>query len=173
MAIIGLENSRKVYKGYHSYEDAHSAWEGFTGTGLLPRDVAATLGSKPYPTPPISSTPTRVSAPVTPTTPRCRSASPLYLQTPYTPRSRHVSTPLGGPSSSTYGNRLIPIASPSRSPSSTPISMRSRNATALAAVQEEAIRADQEDFWVVFTGTSPGVHVRATADGRSQVGKTH
>ena len=63
-AISGLENSRKVYKGYTSYEDAHSAWDEFAGTGCLPHDVAATLGSKPYPTPPISAT-ARVSAPPT------------------------------------------------------------------------------------------------------------
>ena len=146
-AISGLKNSRKVYKGYTSYEDAHSAWDEFAGTGCLPHDVAVTLGSKPYPTPPISST-ARVSAP--PTTPKRRSASPLYLQTPYTPRS--------GPSSSTYGNRLIPIAMLSSPSPSTPISTQSRNAASLAVVREEAFRADQEDFWVVFTGAAPGVH---------------
>jgi hypothetical protein len=154
MAISGLKNSNKVYKGYYSYEDAHSAWDGFAITGCLPNDVAMSLGSKPYPTPPIPSTP-RVST--LPTTPKRAhaynygSTSPLPLLTPYTPHSgRSVSTPLGEPSSSAF----IPIVSPS--PLSTPISMQSRNAAAL--VRGEAFRADQEDFWVVLTGTAPGVH---------------
>jgi hypothetical protein len=82
----------------------------------------------------------------------------FFLQTPYTPCSGHVFTPLGGPSSSTYGNRLTSNVSPSNSPSSTLISTQRRNAAALAVVREEAFRADQEDFWVVFTGTAPGVY---------------
>jgi hypothetical protein len=161
MAISGLENSRKVYKGYHSYEDAHSAWDGFVSTSHLPRDVAVSLGSRPYPTPPIPSTPSRFSAESTlPTTPQhvhtyIRSGS-LPLQTPYTPRSgRGVSTTPIGPSTSTYAGN-VPIALPS-SPR-TPISMQSRNAAALAVVRGEAFRADQEDFWVVFTGMAPGVY---------------
>ena len=38
------------------------------------------------------------------------------------------------------------------------MSTQSRNAAALAIAREEAFRADQEDFWVVFTGTAPGVY---------------
>jgi hypothetical protein len=33
------------------------------------------------------------------------------------------------------------------------------NPTAAALIMRgEAFRADREDFWVVFTGTAPGVH---------------
>jgi hypothetical protein len=162
MAISGLENSRKVFKGYRSYQDAHSAWDGFVSTSRLPRDVAVSLGSGPYPTPPILLTPSRVSAEsALPTTPQhvhtYNCSGSLPLPTPHTPRSRRgVSTELGGPSSSTYAGNHIPIALPS-SPS-TPISMQRRNAAALAVVREEAFRADQEDFWVVFTGMAPGVY---------------
>ena len=34
-----------------------------------------------------------------------------------------------------------------------------QGATAAAIIlREEALRAEQEDFWVVFTGTAPGVY---------------
>jgi len=36
--------------------------------------------------------------------------------------------------------------------------MQQRNAAALVIAREEAFCADQEDFWVVFTSTAPGVH---------------
>ena len=32
MAISGLEDASKVYKGYISYHDAHSAWDEFVST---------------------------------------------------------------------------------------------------------------------------------------------
>lgn len=163
VAISGLEDSSKIYKGYSSYEDAHSAWNEFMGTGHLPSDVAATLGSKPYPTPPTSAPPDILSPPTTPQrghTSRHHSASPLPSQTPFTPRGGHaVPTRMPSRSPANAGNRLNtirPIASASAP--STPTSMQSRSAVALAIVHEEALRADQEDFWVVFTGIAPGVH---------------
>jgi len=166
IAISGLANTSKIYKGYSSYEGAHSAWDGFASTGRLPSDVAASLGSKPYPTPPIPSAPSVLAPPTTPQHVHLyihRSASPLISQTPLTPRSRcSVGTPLGPSSSRTpasagnYLNTIQPTASPSAS--RTPMSMQSRNAAALVIAREEAFRADQEDFWVVFTGTAPGVY---------------
>ena len=65
-AISGLANSAKVYKGYSSCEDAHIAWEGFIKSGRLPIDVAVSLGSRPYPTPPILPAPHVLSSPTTP-----------------------------------------------------------------------------------------------------------
>lgn len=65
---------------------------------------------------------------------------------PLTPRGTHT---------------VIPVASPtarSTQVPSTSTSTQGRNAVALAIAREEAFRADQEDFWVVFTGTAPGVH---------------
>jgi hypothetical protein len=133
LAISGLDFSSRVFKGYTSYEAAHSAWDGFTSTGHLPPDVAMSLGTRPYPTPPIPSA-TRVLSP--PSTPQRVYASSTPM--PHTPRSTHT-----------------PAASPStpRTLASTP----TRNAAALA-IAREALRADQEDFWVVFTGTAPGVY---------------
>ena len=166
IAISGLPNSSKIYKGYSSYEGAHSAWDGFASTGRLPSDVATSLGSKPYPTPPSPSAPSVLAPPMTPQRAHVynqRSASPLISQTPLTPRSgRSVGTPFGLTSSRTpagAGNGLNTIQ-PTASPSAprTPMSTQSRNAAALAIAREEAFRADQEDFWVVFTGTAPGVY---------------
>jgi hypothetical protein len=158
IAISGLANSDKIYKGYSSYEGAHCAWDGFASTGQLPHDIAASLGSKPYPTPPISSAPPGILAP--PTTPQHvhvrdhHSPSSLISQTPLTPRRGHsVATPFG-PSSSRTPTSINTSPSAPR----TPISTQSRNAAALAIVREEALRADKEDFWVVFTGIAPGVH---------------
>jgi hypothetical protein len=164
-AISGLANKKKVYKGYSSYEGAHSAWDGFASTSRLPHDVAATLGSRLYPAPPISSSP-RIFAP--PSTPQCSHAydhhvvSPHSLtSTPLTPCTTHGVPTMTGPLSScspfSPGNHLVPPAVP-RSLPTTPTSTQSRNAAALAIAREEAFRADQEDFWVVFTGIAPGVH---------------
>lgn len=166
IAIFGLASSAKIYKGYSSYEGAHSAWEGFTNTGRLPPDVAASLGSKPYPKPPTPSA-RGISAPAT--TPQRvhvynnRNASPLTPQTPLTPhRGRSAHTPLGSTSSHTYASAANHLNSvrPTPSPSTprTPTSTQSRNAAAVAIAREESFRADQEDFWVVFTGTAPGVY---------------
>ena len=71
----------------------------------------------------------------------------LYLfQMPLTPRGTHTVIPAASPTArSTQGP-------------STSTSTQGRNAVALAIAREEAFRADQEDFWVVFTGTAPGVH---------------
>lgn len=166
ITISGLPNSSKIYKGYSSYEGAHSAWDGFASTGQLLSDVATSLGSKPYPTPPSPSVPSILAPPTTPQRAHVynqRSASPLILQTPLTPCSEHsVGTPFGLTSSCTptgAGNCLNTIQ-PTASPSTprTPMSMQSRNAAALAIACEEAFRADQEDFWVVFTSTAPGVY---------------
>ena len=164
MAISGLEDSSKVYKGYSSYHDAHSAWDEFANTGRLPSDVALSLGPKPYPIPPILSVPPHPLVP--PTTPQHvraynhHSASPIPSQTPFTPRSGHtVATPSSSHAATNTGNRLNtirPIVLPSAP--STPTSMQSRSTTALAIAREEAFRADHEDFWVVFTGITPGVH---------------
>ena len=33
-----------------------------------------------------------------------------------------------------------------------------RTAAAALILREEAFRADNEDYWVVFTGLAPGVH---------------
>jgi hypothetical protein len=164
IAISGLEDSSKIYKGYSSYEDAHSAWNEFMATGHLPSDVAATLGSKPYPTPPIPSAPLdNLSPPTTPQrghTSRHHLASPLPSQNLFTARSGHtVPTATSSRSPANAGNRLNTIRPiMSASAPSTPTSTRSRSAAALAIVHEEARRADQEDFWVVFTGIAPGVH---------------
>src|SRR5271168_1524998 len=99
IAISGLEDSNKVYKGYCSYHAAHSAWDEFANTGRLPGDVALSLGSKPYPIPPLLSAPSHPLVP--PTTPQRvhaynhHSASPISLQTLFTSRSGHtVATPL-------------------------------------------------------------------------------
>ena len=142
IAISGLPNASKIYKGYSLYEAAHSTWDGFASTGQLPSNVAALLGSKPYPTPPIPSAP----GVLTPSTTsqhvhlynHC-SSSPPILQTLLTPHSGcSVDTPLG-PSSCTltstenYLNTIQPTASPS-----TPMSMQSQNAAALAIAHEEA-----------------------------------
>ena len=165
-AVFGLASSSKVYKGYKSYEDAHGAWDGFATTGRLPADVAASLGSKAYPKPPTPSV-RGVSAP--PTTPQRvqlhdnRNASPLISQSPLTPlRGRSVGSPLGSTSSrapTRAGNHLHSIRpTPSPSTPRIPTSTQSRNAIATAIAREESFRADQEDFWVVFTGTAPGVY---------------
>lgn len=159
-AISGLPNSAKVYKGYSSYEEAHAAWDGFAFSGRLPIDVAVSLGSRQYPTPPILPAAPRVTSP--PTTPQhtqaynhhSASASPLRSRTPGTQHSRPSVTPPFGfssPRTPRVGNRLDAIASPS--PSSSQIS-----AAAALIVREESFRADLEDFWVVFTGPDPGVH---------------
>ena len=125
LAISGLDFSSRVFKGYNSYEAAHSAWDGFTSTGRLPVDVASTLGSRSYPTPPVA------PPPVTP-----QHQVPAYsiLISP-TPHRTH--TP------------IKPAASPSYPNTST---------SAQNDVREGGFRADQEDFWVVLTGTDPGVH---------------
>jgi hypothetical protein len=53
-------------------------------------------------------------------------------------------------------NTIRPFVLPSTL--STSISMQCRSATALTIVHEEAFQADHKDFWVVFTGITPGVH---------------
>jgi hypothetical protein len=164
LAISGLEDSSKVYKGYSSYHDAHSAWDEFASTGHLPGNVAASLGSKPYPIPPILSALPHPLVP--PTTPQRfhaynhRSASPIPPKTLFTPHSRHtVATPSSSQSPANTGNRLNTIRPIVLfSAPSTPTPIQNRSATALALVQEEAFRAQHEDFWVVFTGITPGVH---------------
>jgi hypothetical protein len=159
-AISGLEDENKIYKGYSSYHEAHGAWEEFVSTGRLPGDMALSLGSKPYPVPPILPAPPGPHPLVPPTTPQrvraynSHSASPIPSQTLFTPRSGHAAAT---PSSTSTGNRLnTPIVLPSTP--STPTLPQSRSAAALAIVLEEALRADNEDFWVVFTGITPGVH---------------
>jgi hypothetical protein len=138
-AISGLANTSKVYKGYHSYEDAHSAWNGFVSTGRLPIDVAVSLGSRPYPTPPITLTSPCVLSPLT-TSQRIHEAPPLISP------GRSVATPgsfgLASPHTPTRaGNHLNHdaihhIVSPSHlSAPSTP----SRIAATLRIVQEEAL----------------------------------
>ena len=164
MAISGLEDSSKVYKGYSSYHDAHSAWNEFANTGCLPGDVVLSLGSKLYPVPPILSVPSHSLVP--PTTPQRvhaynhHSASPIPSQTLFTPRSGHtVATPSSSYAPANTGNRLNtirPIVLPSAP--STPTPTQSRSAAVLAIAHEEAFRADHEDFWVVFTSITPGVH---------------
>ena len=141
-------------------------------TGHLPADMAMTLGSKVYPTPPALSAPPHIPAP--PSTPQRASGhhasassfvppSPTPTQTLRTPHSAPgVSAPFGPSPSRTpihagnWLNTIQPTASPftPRAPTLT----QQRNAAALVIVREEAFRADQEDFWVVFTGTAPGVH---------------
>ena len=164
--VFGLASSSKVYKGYKSYEDAHGTWDGFATTCQLPADVAVSLGSKAYLKPPTPSV-RGVSAP--PTTPQRvqlhnnRNASPLISQSPLTPlRGRSVGSPLGSTSSrapTRAGNHLHSIRpTPSPSTPRIPTSTQSRNAIATAIAREESFRADQEDFWVVFTGTAPGVY---------------
>ena len=165
IAISGLEDDNKVYKGYSSYRDAHGAWDEFVNTGRLPGNVALLLGSKPYPVPPIL--PALPHPLVPPTTPQRVRAynphsaspmSPIPSQTLFAPRSGHAaatSSPSYAPAST--GNHLnTPIVLPSTPPA--PTSTQSRSAAALAIVLEEAHRANHEDFWVVFTGITPGVH---------------
>lgn len=142
LAISAVESSRKVFKGYVSYEAAHSAWDGFTTTGHLPSDVAMSLGTRSYPTPPIPSTPSRVSAP--PSTPQ------RLIPMPLTPRSTYTPIKTVKPT--------VPRHCDTLSPSAPSASIQTRNTAALAIAREAAFQADQEDFWVVFTGTSPGVH---------------
>ena len=144
MALSGLEDSRKIFKGYSSYHDAHSAWDEFATTARLPGDVVLSLGSKPYPIPPILSVPPCPLVP--PTTPQRvhaynpHSASPIPSQTLFTPHSGHtVAMPLSSHASANTGNRLNtirPIVLPSAL--STPTPMQSRNAAALAIAHEEA-----------------------------------
>lgn len=166
LATSGLEYSSKVFKGYSSYDAAHSAWNGFMETGNLPTDVAASLGTRTYPTPPTPTVPTYVSPPtgasqhVRAYDHRCVSESPLISQQPTSmPFTPHRVPTSFGPSSSRTpikaGNRLNTVQSMSPSASRTPPSTQQRD---LTTAREEAFRADQEDFWVVFTGTAPGVH---------------
>jgi hypothetical protein len=164
LAISGLEDSSKVYKGYSSYHDAHSAWDEFASTGRLPGDVAVSLGSKPHSIPPILLAPPHPLVP--PTAPQRvhaynhRSASSIPPKTLFTPHSRHtIATPSSSQSPANTGNCLNtirPIVLPSAPSTSTLI--QNRSAAALALVQEEAFWAQHEDFWVVFTGITPGVH---------------
>ena len=154
-AISGLANTRKVYKGYSSYEGAHSAWDGFASTGRLPHDVAATLGSRPYPVPPIPSSPRVFAPPHTPQRSHTydhHAVSPhSSTPTPLTPCSAHGVPTTTGPLSSHIS--VVPRSLPT-----TPMSTQSRNTATLTIAREEALRADQEDFWVVFTGIAPGVY---------------
>jgi hypothetical protein len=173
LAIAGLADLKKVYKGYDSYDEAHRAWDRFTSTGRLPSDVAVSLGSNPYPIPPnvlaapsiLSSPRSVLSSPKHPNTivyhrqsasplaspsldtnnSAARLAMPFRLSSPHTP-SRAVNRL----------NTIQPIATPSAL--SSPTSIQNRTAATHVMVCEEAFRADQEDFSVVFTGTAPGVY---------------
>jgi hypothetical protein len=161
-AVSGLDYASKVFKGYTSYDAAHSAWDRFVETGNLPPDVAATLGTRSYPTPPTTTVPTHVSVP-TDTSQRVRAydhrcVSPPISQkpTPMPLTPRRAPTPFGTSPHTPIkaGNRLNTNSpSASHTPPSTHVQRRD-----LAIAREEAFRADQEDFWVVFTGLAPGVH---------------
>ena len=112
--------------------------------------MAVSLGSRPYPTPPILPFPVAPRVFSSPTTPRHTQASnPIRLRTPGTQHSGRDDG-FSSPRTPRIGNRFL--TSPSPSPSS--------QITAVAALlaREEAFRADLEDFWVVFTGAAPGVH---------------
>jgi len=146
IAISGLANSSKIFKGYSLYEGAHHTWDEFASTSRLPSDIAVSLGSKPYPKPPTSSVPSVLAPPTTPQHVHMynnRNTSPLLSETPLTPCSRHGVGTLLTPSSShtpaSTGNHLNtnqPTASPSTQ--RTPLSTQSQNAIALAIAHEES-----------------------------------
>jgi hypothetical protein len=106
----------KIYKRYASYEAAYHGWDGFLKTGYLPADVAMTLGSNLYLTPPAILVPSRLPAP--PSTPQCGHhtsassfvpSSPTLTQSPHAPYSIPGVSALFGPSSCTViyaGNQL-------------------------------------------------------------------
>ena len=84
-----------------------------------------------------------------------------HTPTPHGGRREATQLGLSSPFPPSRGGNLLhtiqPIVSPSGS--SNPTSRASATAAAAANILRlEAFQADQEDFWVVFTGTAPGVH---------------
>lgn len=145
--------SNKVYKGFGSYNEAHSVWHDFANRNVLPPDVLIGLNGRPAPLPPTVSQPNIGGL-----------ADPPFkspLQAPATigsPR-RPIVTPFFNCSQAEEAFKM-PSALCTRSPAHDGLTLKIE-ATLPAATQNlvgSRKASDAEDFWVVLTGTSPGVY---------------
>ncbi|KIK04922.1 hypothetical protein K443DRAFT_4279 [Laccaria amethystina LaAM-08-1] len=149
--------SNKVYKGYATYSEAHQVWGAFVNHNTLPPDILNGLYSRPRPLPPTLPRPDirGLAKPSSPT-PLQPSPTPLQALAATGHPLRPISTLFAHHPEAFGMPTTLSTATISASPS-VPESAIQKMSTQDGSSSKQSA-SDAKDFWVVFTGASPGVY---------------